>query len=58
MDLAMGIAGKAHKKYVRPNKVFADGSTADPDAHKANPGKMGELSNLSLPSAITYSIFA
>jgi hypothetical protein len=37
MDLALGIAGKNHKKFVRPNKVFADGSSANPDAHKVNP---------------------
>lgn len=72
MDLALGIAGKEYKKYVRPDKVrvaiirecrenesfsylnnvllcpdtpdlktvkkvFADGTVADPAAHKANP---------------------
>ena len=29
MDLALGIAGKEHKKYVRPNKVGMSGKTND-----------------------------
>ena len=32
MDLALGIAGKEHKKYIRPNKVWVNTNTKCPNS--------------------------